>query len=152
MRGDDVVLSLNNITECDTIFWNKSIYIMNNCTRYNPVNDTMDNYSCYDLDVIQLNKTTCETVGYEINNITNISFKDFGACNYKLTGKPSIIVVCDSKYDGNGDGVCHSGESCIRYIISESKVKIEYRNSELNFSEENHSFKRIDKIKLKTKQ
>lgn len=59
-----------------------------------------------------INKLCEETGGYTINNSKNSYY-----CNAKSWGRCSQAskktVMCDSRYDGNGDGICQSGESCI---------------------------------------
>lgn len=63
---------------------------------------------------VNLNKTICERIGYNIRG-NKIYYKKYGYnCNLD-----NNIIVCDSKFDGNGDGICKSGESCIFINITD---------------------------------
>ena len=43
-------------------------------------------------------------------------FSEWGNCGLDL---PNKMIVCDSKYDGNSDGKCDPGESCINVSFDE---------------------------------
>lgn len=38
-------------------------------------------------------------------------------------------IECDSNLDGNGDGICQKGESCIKKIIRDDVIETYYKNS-----------------------
>ncbi len=58
-----------------------------------------------------------------------------------------VIVICDSIYDGNGDGICQSGESCMKFEIDGKDVKKYEKNSKHEFMESDDSFF-VDKVKV----
>jgi len=51
---------------------------------------------------------------------------DYGNQNFYCSNTESQII-CDSKDDGNGDGICQSGESCAVFEIGEM-IKLTYTN------------------------
>ena len=65
-----------------------------------------------------VNTTNCVTTGYNLSG----KMIDFENTNYTC-GLTQREITCDSKYDGDGDGVCESGESCTRININDSSIK-----------------------------
>lgn len=52
--------------------------------------------------------------------------------NYECTehvNPTNNTIICDSRIDGNGDGVCTSGESCQKFVISDGELERYERNS-----------------------
>ena len=84
--------------------------------------------------VVQKSKTTCDKKSYEIDIAGSIKKIDFDKAGYycSLDGN---IITCDSVHDGNGDGICKSGETCIKFEITSGGI--------------NTIQKRIDSIALK---
>ncbi len=68
-----------------------------------------------------------------------LDYGDWGKCSH-VPGNRSLVIFCDSRYDGNNDGVCSSGESCVSFIVSKSGVQRVVRNSADSFSENDESF------------
>ena len=72
---------------------------------------------------IALDKTTCsgEKQAYIIGIGGSKKIIDFVEAWYRciLDGN---IVSCDSVYDGNGDGVCKSGETCAKFELTSEGV------------------------------
>ncbi|MBI2546704.1 hypothetical protein HYV81_06010 [Candidatus Woesearchaeota archaeon] len=67
----------------------------------------------------------CAEDSYTItaNSITeDIIYKQFGRCSYQNI-TDGIVITCDSKYDGNGDGKCQSGESCCSYTVTSAGIQ-----------------------------
>ncbi len=50
------------------------------------------------------------------------------------------VVICDSKFDGNGDGICTSGESCMKFDFDQGSYTQYEKNSNLDFVESDESF------------
>ena len=89
----------------------------------------------------EVSKQKCETVGYTIDTneaIVDLNTPGFG-CLSEQKGK-KVVMTCDSIFDGNGDGVCSSGESCVRYEVEGKNVKKQEKNSKENFKEVDESF------------
>ena len=84
--------------------------------------------------VVQKNKTVCSKKAYTIGIAGSTKKIDFGKAGYycSLDGN---IVTCDSVHDGNGDGKCKSGETCIKFEITSQGI--------------NTLQKRIDSVALK---
>ena len=63
-------------------------------------------------------KEICEETGVlQLNDGTTF---DYGAHDYQCNVKEDAkAVMCDSLNDGNGDGICQSGESCRIWYIEE---------------------------------
>lgn len=62
---------------------------------------------------------------------SQLDMEAFGKCSIE-----NEIVTCDSRLDGNGDGICQSGETCIKAYVTEDKIKTLYRNSQKYFTEQ----------------
>jgi hypothetical protein len=69
----------------------------------------------------------CTTTGYLAAASTIINTTNY---NCTVTDDGKVYLTCDSMYDGNGDGVCTSGESCIQFGIVGSFVTRKERNSQ----------------------
>jgi hypothetical protein len=78
----------------------------------------------------------CEETGFMLNDI-EIDTRGY-ICSAFEDGK--TYLVCDSKYDGNGDGVCTPGESCVRFGAVGGYITREEKNSEENFASRDDSF------------
>ena len=83
-------------------------------------------------------KKECIINGLIINDAIKLNTKDY-ACSHDLEGE-NIIVLCDSRFDGNGDGKCSSGESCQKFVINGDKVMQLEKNSREDFIESDESF------------
>lgn len=79
------------------------------CTEYGVYNYV---YSCetgkYIVEKTRKVCTDIESYKITTNNEYICDYNDWGTCTNN-----NGLIVCDSKYDGNNDGVCQSGESCI---------------------------------------
>ena len=74
-----------------------------------------------------------------------INVSEFGSCTFNTT-----CAVCDSFLDGNDDGICQSGESCMRYCIEKDKLETDEKNSRYNYVKNDGSLK-VKKPKIKEK-
>ena len=83
-------------------------------------------------------KQECHTTALIINNHFAIPTLEYN-CNAAEEGS-IITVTCDSKYDGDGNGLCNSGESCLQYEIQGETISAKERNSQDEFSESDDSF------------
>jgi hypothetical protein len=98
-----------------------------------------ENYSCY-TNSINIEKTAkkCNTKGYKISKY-NFSTEEY-SCSIDTTDKDSTVMVCDSKYDGNGDGICTSGESCMKYVITKDSIASFEKNSKDEYAPADESY------------
>ena len=81
-------------------------------------------------DLLNTNEQVCRITALVVNNAVRIDIQDY-VCS---TEEGLVVtVLCDSKFDGNGDGICNSGESCMRFTIDGSAVTKEEKNSRDDF-------------------
>lgn len=83
-------------------------------------------------------KEECHTTALVINEHFAIPTTAY-ACSAIEEGS-LITVTCDSKYDGDGNGECHSGESCLQYEIEGETISQKQRNSHDEFTKSDDSF------------
>jgi hypothetical protein len=69
----------------------------------------------------------CTTTGYLTAAQAIINTTGY---NCTITDDGKIYLTCDSMYDGNGDGKCTSGESCIQFGIVGNYITRKERNSQ----------------------
>src|SRR5258708_5355069 len=79
----------------------------------------------------------CIQSGYIVNGNTLINTTGYN-CSVADDGK--TYLTCDSVYDGNGDGVCTSGETCVQFGIVGSFITRKERNSQDHWIENDPSF------------
>jgi len=83
----------------------------------------------------------CKTTELRVDNgqkIITLDIRDY-VCSSEESGTV-ITVVCDSKFDGNGDGKCSSGESCQKIVIDGSTLSRSEKNSEDEYTEASESY------------
>ena len=54
--------------------------------------------------------------------------------------RETVVITCDSRFDGNNDGVCSSGESCMQYRVEKGNVQTLMKNSRDDFVASDDSF------------
>ncbi len=90
---------------------------------------------------VQKTRDECDTFGYMLDNgvkSVKLTTEDYSCSTTEQGGV--VTVLCDSKLDGNGNGVCSSGESCQKFVLEgESFVKYE-KNSEDDFTAGDDSY------------
>ena len=121
------------VYEKNDIFFNQTICSdepVNSSCFVNTIKITVDkligNYN--DL----LNTSICKMIGLNISNKVINWQKEGWKCKWNL-----LKLTCDSVFDGNGDGICTSGESCIEYDLSNLN---EYKKSRIDIP----SLKRLE--------
>ncbi len=161
-------ITMKVIKDCKTIEWETEEPVYGMCQREyiqtvcddEPINKSCHKetkyyeYECQTgTNIIPHSKEECTPKAFEITKelgavVTErgrINFKEWGECSYE-TGEDNIIIICDSQYDGNNDGICQSGESCVKFIVTQNKVERYLKNSQEEFTEEDDSFflKKLD--------
>ena len=106
-----------------------------NISCYNGI-DTIS-YPCAVIETRDSVRQSCSIVGYDAD--TRRITGDGVRCSYESRVDP-VVVVCDSIYDGNGDGECASGESCARIIIDGDDTTVSLKNSRDNYVIEDDTF------------
>jgi len=97
------------------------------------------NYSCVrETNLVEKSRTECVTKGFVVNEIIKLHTKDYVCLTEE--NKDEVIVICDSKFDGNGDGICTGGESCMKFVIDDDKVEKYERNSRYDWVKSDKSF------------
>lgn len=142
---------MQRIQVCKQVTWDEHAPIYSNCTTtYNqtncsdaPVNKsctTVQNsftYSCINGSAtVTKQRQDCATTGFMVSG-KFINTTDY-RCAVTTDGKE--FVTCDSIYDGNGDGICTSGESCIQFGIVGNYIVRKERNSQDQFVDSDNSF------------
>lgn len=79
------------------------------------------------ISVIFINSGNQNLVEFTLDNgkVYQCDFTAWGNCS--MNGDS---LNCDSRYDGNANGICESGESCIRLNLSDTnfkKIKSSYK-------------------------
>ncbi len=144
-----VVSGIEEIQDCQTVSWKEEKSIYGTCSTEKPINvcsDSPINKSCHadirvetypcvtGTQIVQKSQQHCELLGYTINNgvkLVKLNTQDYACTPGEVSG--AIIVTCDSKRDGNGNGICTSGESCMRFVVDGSSVKTYEKNSRDDF-------------------
>ena len=134
----------------------KEIYGMcrnaTNQSNYVCVNST-ESYQSYEVtgsELVLRNRTECTSQNIYtilINNHGNIrkkqiDFSDWGPCVFNEEND-CLIVTCQSIYDGANDGRfhnCRDGTSCQRFEICDGSIKTLYKNSRVDFVEDDPTF------------
>jgi len=151
-------ISLAEVKDCKTVEWETEEPVYGTCTQETlqtvctdePKNESCQQqtlsqeYSCQTgTKTVEHSEEVCEPKAIEITKEFNdvitekgrINFKEWGKCSYEKEE-----IICDSKFDGNNDGICQSGESCIKFVITANGVKRYVKNSRDDFVEEDSSF------------
>ena len=161
-------ISLEEIKDCKTSYWEETMDVYGTCTNTNivticddePLNTTCHtedrsyNYSCKTgTNTIQKSKEECEDreIKLVIDKLTglekyDLNYGEWGKCSY-TTEQDTLIITCDSKYDGNNDGICQSGESCTQFRITKDNIQKLMKNSRDDFVEDDKTFF-LEKLEL----
>lgn len=142
---------VEEIQECTTIQFEEKENVYGTCTKEALECSGADNATCATVQKEYSCKTgeqqvsksyqQCTTVGLRVNNgekIVELNIRDY-ACSRQESGT-QIIVTCDSKYDGNGDGICKSGESCQRIVVNGTSIMKSEKNSDDEYREADDSY------------
>ena len=92
-----------------------------------------------EIKTVQKIKKQCTTKGYTVKDIIKLNTERY-TCSAQEEDE-NIIIICDSEYDGNGDGICTPGESCMKFAIDKNNdIKQYEKNSRNDFVEEDKSY------------
>lgn len=135
------------LSDCQTVYYNTTEDVFGECimlwnettclnkSGLNSNCETKEQSRTYDcktgVNIIEHSRQDCHEY-YMLNGERFDSYL-FGKC----TELNNSCILCDSKLDGNADGTCSSGESCI--IKCTSGVEL-FRNSRDDFSLADNSF------------
>jgi hypothetical protein len=78
----------------------------------------------------------CDVTGILIDNgqqRIQLSTQEYGCTTFEDDNR--ITVICDSTTDGNGDGICSSGESCQKFVVEGRSIRKMEKNSREDFVE-----------------
>lgn len=90
------------------------------------------------INEVQKTKKQCRARSLQINDKYNLPLDEYSCLPTEENGV--IIIICDSKKDGNGDGICQSGESCMKYEFSDDKMQQYEKNSQEEFLSSDETF------------
>jgi hypothetical protein len=164
-------ISLEQVRDCETIYWNETEKISGNCssTYTQTICDEPFNVSCRheeksytyacekDANVVEKSKEVCIDKGMDVyvekllkENKYSLDYSDWGKCSY-TPSDDSLVIICDSKNDGNADGMCQPGESCISFIVTKNNIVRMFKNSRNDFVESDPTFYQ-EKIDMEVKE
>jgi len=112
-----IFIPVNQIIECDSkeIIFSINISGDGACYKIN-----IESYLSWDnaWETVITNETVCikdtSIIEYK-NSILEYEKEKLGCTVYQ------DYIICDEKEDGNGDGICQSGETCYKY-----EIKVDY--------------------------
>lgn len=146
-------VGVNEVTDCKTVTWQEQVDIVENCAKpyFETVcSDYPINQSCTEelrhytipcitgTQTINKSKQECKTTALTIADKIKLNIKDYACTVTKAQNE--YEAICDSKYDGNGDGICTSGESCQKFVIQGDQVQQLVKNSQDTFTSTDDSF------------
>jgi hypothetical protein len=154
-------ITSEKIQDCKTVYWDETSPTYGTCTyNYNTTvcSDPPKNTSCtitpesYDYQcktgtsTVQKSKQVCadKELQFSVDKQTSIdNYKiDYGAWGKCSTSKVNnqLEIICDSKLDGNNDGKCHSGESCIKFVVTKNSITKYLKNSQPDWVQSDETF------------
>lgn len=90
------------------------------------------------INAVQRTKKYCKAQSLEVKKKYNLPLDRY-FCS-PTEEQDSIVIICDSKSDGNGDGICQSGESCLKYVIDDQGITTLMKNSRHDFVAEDTTY------------
>ena len=156
---DDI--GLEEVKDCKTTYWQEEEPVHGICTDTHtetvcddePLNTSCYiqknsyNYSCItEYQTVQKSREICKdkeillTVDALITKNYKLEYGEWGKCSYEAEGE-AVVILCDSRLDGNNDGICQPGESCIKFIVTKDGVQRLFRNSRNDFVEDDETFR-----------
>jgi len=149
-------MALDKVSQCETIHWEETIDDFGTCTKNvnakvcedDPINKTCHTetqtkeYRCYKGKKTAVkSKEICKDTKMIVttDKQRTLEYGDWGKCTHSSMGE-TLLIICDSKYDGNNDGICQSGESCVQFIVTKDSTQTLVRNSQDYFAESDESF------------
>ncbi len=149
---DTAIASTKLIQSCQDVVVKQDVPVMGNCSYQtgsivcNNITGACANQTRTELRECVVGTTSVDSIvkqcepekGFLINDVVRLSTQDY-TCSTTEENE-HITVICDSKYDGNGDGKCTSGESCQEFMIyGESVISLE-KNSKDEFEVKDKSY------------
>jgi len=83
--------------------------------------ESYQSYEKVSEQTVQKSRNVCVNKGYTVSISGSTKKIDFDKAGYYCSLEGNIIT-CDSVYDGNGDGKCKSGETCIKFEIANDGI------------------------------
>ena len=127
----------SQVTECETIdYFEKVITYHNYSIPCNDINGTCKEpfyiITTRNSSLVPAQREECKLVekySFTVNkSAEEKDFTAFGAC--KVDGN---TLICDSRDDGNADGVCQSGETCVTYELDNGSLTVTEDKDALDF-------------------
>lgn len=110
---------LEKVQKCRTTFYNETV-ITYPMLKYFALNGSYQEKEVKNTSIVPRSFTSCEDTGRSNVIITEQDNRTF-LCDYSSWGacdEEDGVLACDSKMDGNADGKCDPGESCIRIDLA----------------------------------
>lgn len=103
----------------------------------------MFDYPCITgTQLVQNTVRDCRTTGHNVTvgNTTVVLTEDDYVCLPTEDTAEQVTIICDSKFDGNGDGACSSGESCMMIVVTADGLQKLEKNSRNDFVEQDDGY------------
>ncbi len=146
-----VTAPVEKIESCTTVQFQDTEHVYGTCTQNMVRCSGLGNSTCATVEeeyrcetgqqVVTKSYQQCTTTKLRVNNgqkIVEIDLKEY-ACSNTESGS-MITVICDSKYDGNGDGKCNSGESCQQILVNGTTIQKLEKNSDDEYRADDESY------------
>ncbi len=144
---------VQEVEDCEYISWQEEVSAYGICVQEyaevicddEPLNESCSdvirkiNYTCANgTEIVEKTDKKCDKKAVLVNDIVKVDTSEY-ECSTTEEGN-DVVVVCDSKYDGNGDGECSSGESCMKFVVDGDKYQKYEKNSRDDFVSSDDSF------------
>jgi len=161
-------ISLEEVKDCKTIYWNETKDVYGTCTQpYTATvcDDEPLNTSCHTeeryysdwcktgTNITEKSREECRDMEMQVmidklrgTENYKLEYGGWGKCSY-TTESETLIITCDSKLDGNNDGICKPGESCIQFRITKDSTQRLVKNSRYDWVENDETFF-LEKLEL----
>lgn len=154
-------ITAENVQDCKTVYWDETSPTYGTCTYYHnetlctdaPANKSCtitqksDDYQCKTgTNTVQKSKQVCsdKELQFSVDKTTSIeNYKiDYGKWGKCSNAKENneLVIICDSKLDGNNDGICQSGESCVKFVVGKDSITKSLKNSQEIFTAKDETF------------
>jgi len=150
-------IGLESVQDCQLVTWTEPEPVYGECSYTEMAcDDEPINKSCSEKTITYTCKTgevqtekseeICDNnnLRLEVNTAEELKeykldYGEWGKCSYEKQGE-TLVITCDSKYDGNNDGICKPGESCTQFKVTKDNIQKLVKNSEYEFKEEDSTF------------
>ena len=120
-----------NTTICNDEPFNTSCYINSTEAEYQCVigSEPYQSYGKVGEQVVQKSREICSKKAYTVEIAGSTKKIDFEKAGYYCSLEENILT-CDSVHDGDGNGICKSGETCIKFELTSDGISTIYKKKD----------------------